>query len=465
MAIKNDVTSAANAGKAGEETLHYEGSGNIDPGYTQRMTCAALLSSELLLSKLPEVVCHKMKKQFEGKNFGIEELRAAIRLEKEMLDRMTGSGSVTGAGEVRVGRGSAERLQAAFDKMLGVNVSDSMRDVPPLVSLRAAYVEMTGDSEVTGVLNPQQLRRMQAAYGDSSFAYVLGNTLYRRMTQDYRELDDFGVSRLVGNNIRNATDFRTLESIRIGYYGDLPDVNTDIDDYPDLGEVTDEKVEYAIQERGGIITINRRTIINDDLRVVQKIISRLPRAARRTMAKRVWAPFLSNANYKGDSKALFHVDHGNLGSAAYSIAAALAARTAMARQAEPESGERLNLRPVTVAFPSELFGIVKNVNDFSPQAVTVDNGNCMFRFFKDEGLIECPFMVDTNDWLMFADPNECEIVELAFLNGQKEPLMVVADNPTAGGQMFVRGAIQYRITHDYECEPTDYRGAYKSVIT
>ena len=67
--------------------------------------------------------------------------------------------------------------------------------------------------------------------------YALGNTLYRRLTQDYRGFTDYGVSRLVGNNIRNATDFRPLESVRIGYYGDLPTIDSDTDDYPDLGEV------------------------------------------------------------------------------------------------------------------------------------------------------------------------------------------------------------------------------------
>jgi len=181
------------------------------------------------------------------------------------------------------------------------------------------------------------------------------------------------------------------------------------------------------------------------------------------MAKRIWNLFISNATYGGDNKAIFHTDHGNLGSAAYAIASALAARTAMAKQTEPGSGERLNLRPVTVAFPADLFGIVKNVNEFQPQAVTVDNGNSMYGFFKPEGLVEVPFMTDATDWLMFGDPNEAEIVELAFLNGQQEPQMLVADNP-AVGQMFVGGRIQYRISHDYEAECVDYRNAYKAVV-
>jgi hypothetical protein len=283
------------------------------------------------------------------------------------------------------------------------------------------------------------------------------------MVQDYREQSDFGVSRLVGSNIRNARDFRTMESVRIGYYGDLPDVNPEAVDYPDLGELGDEEISYALNQKGGMITITRKMIINDDMRVVQKIISRLPRAARRTLAKRCWAPFLTNATYKGDNKAIFHVDHGNLGSTAYGIASALAAKTGMAQQTEPESGERLMLRPVTVAYPSELYGIVKNVNEFQPQAVAIADGNNMFGFFKPEGMIECPFMTDATDWLMFADPNECEILELAFLNGQQEPEMFVADQ-AAVGQMFVADKVQYKIRHEYECEPVDFRGAYKAVV-
>ena len=101
------------------------------------------------------------------------------------------------------------------------------------------------------------------------------------MVQDYREISDYGVSRLVGSNIRNARDFRTMESVQIGYYGDLPDVTPETVDYPDLGELSDEKVEYALNQKGGIITITRRMIIDDDMRTVTKIISRLPRAARR----------------------------------------------------------------------------------------------------------------------------------------------------------------------------------------
>jgi hypothetical protein len=425
------------------------------------MACGMKLDTMLAASLLPEAAQTKIRNQFKDQVFEDSALQAAIKDTKELLDEVTGSGRVTAAG--RVTYESSDKLQAAFDQMFRVQVDSGLATVPAFTSLRAAYVEMTGDTDVTGVITPQNARRLQAAYGDTTFAYALGNTLYRRVAQDYREIQDYGVSRLVGNNIRNARDFRKLETMLIGYYGDLPTVNTDTDDYPDLGEVGDEMVEYALMEQGGIITIKRKTIINDDLRLVDKIISRLGRGARRGVARKVWTPFLTNANYKGDNKAIFHADHGNLGSAAYAIASALAAKTAMAQQKEQGSNERLLLRPVTVSYPSELFGIVSNVNTFRPQAVSVDNGNSMFGFFKDDGLFENPFMTDANNWMMFADPNEIEIVELAYLNGQQEPQMFIANNPTQG-QMFVNGGIQYKIQHDYNAEVIDFRGAYGAVV-
>lgn len=429
----------------------------------QVLVAAGTLDRELKECGLPEVCQADLRARFGGQVFNAEHLQAAIKTEKEKIDQLTGAGGVHGAGGVRVEREGGEKLQAACDKMLGVRVDDKFKDITPLKSLRAAYVAMTGDTEVRGYLEPGASQRLQAAYGTATFAYVLGNTLYRRMCQDYREQGDFGVARLVGPNIRNARDFRTLESVRIGYYGDLPDADPATEDYADLGEVSDERVEYALNQKGGLITINRVMIINDDMRVVEKIISRLPRAARRTLAKRVWAKVIGNATYKGDNKAIFHADHNNLGATAYGIVSALAAKTAMAQQAEPGSGERLMLRPVTVAFPSELFGLVKNVNDFNPQAVAIGDGNSMYGYFRPEGMIECPFMTDPSDWMMFADPSEVEILELAFLNGQQEPEMFVANQPTQG-QMFVADQIQYKIRHEYETEIVDYRGAYKAVV-
>lgn len=429
------------------------------------MAAGMTLTQELTASNLPEKFQAGLRKRFEGREFPVEELRAAIKETKEMIDELTGSGGVRDAGDIRVVRGSSEKLQAACDKLFGVKVDAGFSDIAPLTSLRAAYVEMTGDTEVRGYLDPAQTQRLQAAYGSTTFSYVLGNTLYRRLVQDYRELSDYGVSRLVGNNIRNARDFRTMESVRIGYYGDLPDVDPENLDYADLGELGDEEVSYALNQKGGLITITRKMIINDDMRAVQKIISRLPRAARRTLAKRCWSKFTANGTYKGDSKAVFHSDHSNLGSTAMSVTTLLAGIQAMKDQTEPDSSEKLMLQAKTLAIPTDLWATAKKINRTQGDPGTANFGNPLYQFFgaDDSGIIEVPFMTDTNNWMLFADPNECEILELAFLNGQQEPEMFIADQ-AAVGQMFVADKVQYKIRHEYECEIVDYRGAYAAIV-
>lgn len=431
----------------------------------RQMRAAMLLDRALGESKLPEVVIGKLRKRFEGTEFTAETLQAAIKDEKEVLDSLGAGSGVRSPGDARVVRDSSEKLQAACDKLFGVKVADNCADIAPFRSLRAAYVEMTGDTDVRGYLDPSQVQRMQAAFGSATFSYVLGNTLYRRMVTDYREIGDYGVGLLVGNNIRNAKDFRTLESVRIGYFGDLPDVNPEDADYGDLGELSDEEVSYALNQKGGIITITRKMIVNDDMRAVQKILSRLPRAARRTLAKRCWNKLIGNATYKGDSKAVFHADHGNLGAAALSTTALLAGKLAFSQQTEPGSGERLDLRPRTLAIPSNLWGTAKQINRTQGEPGTANLGNAFYGYFgaNDENIFECPFMTDANDWMLFGDPNECEILELAFLNGQQEPEMFVADQPSVG-QMFVADKMQYKIRHEYEAEIVDYRNAYKAVV-
>jgi hypothetical protein len=64
---------------------------------------------------------------------------------------------------------------------------------------------------------------------------------------------------------------------------------------------------------------------------------------------------------------------------------------------------------------------------------------------------------------LIADGGEVELLEGAYINGQREPEFFVADNPTVG-QLFVADKIQYKSRHEYEFEIADYRGFDKSVV-
>jgi hypothetical protein len=368
----------------------------------------------------------------------------------------------------------SEKLQAALDKLLGVDVDDKFRDVPAFRSLRGAYVSLTGDAEIRGIPSPAGLKlgeafmhmmQLPAAYSTSTFSFVLGNSMYRSLIKEYR-IPDYKEEVLI-SFVRNAKDFKNMEIIQVGYLGDVPDVNPETADYQELTLPTDVEATYAVNQKGWIMTVTRKAILNDDLKSVLQLVSKMGRAHRRTHAKRAWNKIIDNATYGGDSKALFHVDHGNLGAVtltndATGIATLTNRLKALYAQTEQDSGAGLALEPKYMWVPRALLEIAKALNSPWPLAGTVNPHAGLFGA-THEKIICNPLFVDADDWGLIADAAEVELLEAAYLNGQKEPEFFVADNPAAG-QMFVADKIQYKSRHEFEFEIADFRGFDKSVV-
>jgi hypothetical protein len=366
-----------------------------------------------------------------------------------------------------------EKLQAACDKLMGADVDEKFKHVPAFRSLRGAYAALTGDTEFRGVPSAagiklgeafMEMMGLSAAYSSSTFSYVLGNSLYRRLIKEYK-IPDYREDVLI-SYYRNAENFKTLEIIQVGYLGDVPDVNPETADYIEMTLPTDIEATYAINQKGWILTVTRKVIMNDDLKTVTQLVSKMARAHRRTHAKRAWNKIITNATFKGDSKQLFHTDHGNLGSTALTLdATGITTLTnrlkAMYAQAEQDSGEKLALIAKYLWVPRDVLEIAQGLNAPWPGAATPNPH--AGRFGQNHERIICnPLFTDVNDWGLVADGGDVELLEAAYINGRREPEFFVADNPTVG-QMFVADKIQYKSRHEYEVEIADYRGFDKSV--
>jgi len=368
----------------------------------------------------------------------------------------------------------SEKLQAALDKLLGVDVDEKFRDVPAFRSLRSSYLALTGDTEMRGIPSPagvklgeafMQMMQLPAAYSTSSFSFALGNSMHRRLIREYNAVN-YREDALI-SFYRNAENFKTLEIIQVGYFGDVPDVNPETADYIEITMPTDIEATYVINQKGWILTVTRRVILNDDLKTVVQLVSKMGRAHRRTHAKRAWNKIVTNATYKGDSKLLFHTDHGNLGAVALTAdATGIATLTnrlkAMYAQAEQDSGEKLALVPKYLWVPRDCLEIAQTLNTPWPGA-TAPNPHAGKFGQNHENIICNPLFTDVNDWGLIADGGDAELLEAAYINGRREPEFFVADNPTVG-QMFVADKIQYKSRHEFEFEIADYRGFDKSVI-
>lgn len=454
-------------------------------------------------SKLPEACLKDLRTRFMDQPGKIEDVQQAIKAEREKIDAISQAGKVNGLGFTRdvMVEGAFERTQASLDKMMGVK--DVKSDAPAFHSIRQAYELMTGDKGVTGRRSnytPEQLHRMvQAAQAyqaegvdefgaskpgyaawamqaqlSSSWPLAMANSLYRRLSQDYAEVD-YMEGRIISNR-RRVIDFRSIEINRINYSPDLPTVVEDAD-YTELASIGEEGANYKVSKRGRIITITMETIMNDDLSAIQRMVRNEGRAARRTFARFVWNFLMSNPNYDGDSVALFHASHNNLGAVALTanstgVTAVVNRLNALMNQTEPGSGEKLGgawwtARPQLIV-PNALQSIAKQLNqsDGIPGAANQGDNPIAGLFGSKENperIIVNPLFTDTDDWYVTRQPSDVEMIEVGFLNGQESPELFLADNQQVG-TMFMADKLQYKTRHIYGGEIADFRGMDKSVV-
>lgn len=464
-----------NGGRAAPQPTAPAAAGQLTPDLLQE---ARLIESRLMLREelsdcgLPDLTKKRIRERFEGQVATREQIQAAITAEREYLAelspaRIRGVGGPRGQGGVDVGPGKLDKLQAALDKTFGLEISDpALKGVKP-IGLRQLYNEITlgHDPEVSGVLQESAVQDMlQEAFTNATLPRVVANTMHRRLLKDYRELD-YGERRII-SSIGSAADFKTQESIRVGYFSDLDDVDPETGDYPEIAPYGEEAATYSVGQKGNIVTVTRKHIINDDVGAFVRLSSRLGRAARRTFARFVWSFFKDNPVITLDGTAWFTAAHNNLLSVPLTPAALTSARNLLYNQTELSSGEKLGLNVFLLVVPIDLeeTAIQINQSDKVPGSANND-ANRWFRKFgaNNENIVVNPFLDDPTDWGVFANPADVDIIEVKFLNGQEEPELWVADTPTVG-QMFTADKLQMKIRHEYGGTVVDWRGAVKSVV-
>ncbi|MEP9372611.1 hypothetical protein [Mesorhizobium sp. KR1-2] len=416
----------------------------------------AVVSRRLALDRrlsacgLPQSAKERVRKEFSGRTtFTEAEVVKRIADEGRYLSGLgVGGGQVKGLGAT-VGDGPREKgrtmLEAFFDP--------AHKDHRHARSIKDCYVHLTGDAKVTGRVNKSA--RFTEALDSTSFSEVLGDSITRRMIADYRTATEFDIWRELTGAPVPINDFRTQERTRFGGYGDLPIV-AQRGSYDPLTSPEDEAASYAVAKRGGTETVTLEMIKNDDVGAIQRIPTRLSRAAKRTLSKFV-LDFIRQNPTVYDGKKLFHADHGNLHTDALSAAAYAAARLAMVKQQEFGTADAIGVGPKYLWVPPELEEAAYNIFQ---RATNLDK---TFVQTLVPTIVPVWYWTDGNDWAISADPLDIPTVEIGFLDGNEEPELFVQDSPTVGS-FFTNDEITYKIRHIYGGAAVDFRGVAKSVV-
>jgi hypothetical protein len=462
-----------------------------------KLRCSMALKDKLSESDLPEVAKERLRVTYKDKIFETEDLVRAIAAEKEYLAKVNpqpSSESIPG-GSITGGLGSFARACMAVDKLFGMtketlekmaklerldhrpffedirstqDIAD-FEKVPAFSSLREMYTFFTGDPEVTGRFNRKGLApelRSSMDVTSATFTYVLGNTLSRRLVALYREMK-YNEELLISVK-KPVKDFRQQEAVLVGGFPDLATVDPEAADYLEIAGVTDEESTYSIGQKGNILTITRKTIINDDISIIMRLIAGLSRAARRTHAKYVWNFYVNNSNCS-DATAWFTAGHSNLGATALSYATALIAYKALASTTEKDSGERLGLLDDPSVKPNLIgpIDIMETINKIATETFYYSANDLTTKLPNPLAgkinAVVCSLFTDVNDWGLLLPPTVADMVEMGYLNGREDPELFVADMPQSE-QVFVADKIRHKIRHEYAGAVIDFRTGYKAVV-
>lgn len=432
----------------------------------QKITCSMMLTRKLAASKLPGPTKKLVEGKYKDTIFAEPDLDTELGNYVAMFADMSKSGKVVGLGEadVEMGKGEAEKKVLALE---GFFAKKDIDGVKHFRSFREAYASITGDVNITGQMREaKNILRMTEALNTSSWAQILEDVMHKRMMKEYTMpgLQDW---RKIVSDVNSSPNYLPQHRTRMGGYGVLPDV-TEEATYLPLTSPGDEKISYSVTKRGGLETITREMIINDDIGAIRRIPVKLGRSAAITLYRFVFDMIKDNVTLDYDSIALFHADHGNLGSTALSGAALQTARIAMNVQAEKDAAVNIiGLEPKYLLVPLILSDIAFRLTTGEKKIVGsgTDEAGHDPNIHSTYGLesIVLPYWTDDTDWALVTDPNTAPTIELGFLNGQEDPELFVQDQPNVGS-MFAADKITYKIRHEYGGDVQDHRGMFKAVV-
>lgn len=430
-----------------------------------------VIESALRNSRLPAASQQQIRLQLaDAQEVTPDRLDALIEQQRTLVAQLQEDRVISGVGtpidSARVSGmlSSVDKVEAALTALIeGRRPASGIR---PLTGIREAYILLSGDYDMHGMFHPENVGL--AAVNSTTMAGIVANAMNKVVVNQFQRYPrpwEPVVTR------RDFTNLQTVRWITLGGVGELPTVGEGAA-YTEL-DWDDQTETSAWTKKGGYLAVTLETIDKDDTDRVQQVPLALAQAAWLTLYK-AFANIFSQSSGVGptmsDSKALFHNDHNNLGSTALSYTAWDATRTAMRKQTELNSGERLGgiVVPRYLLVPPDLEGTALTVllsegqpgtanNDENPWAE--GNDHEARRAAARRRVIVVDLWTDTDNWAAIADPMLYPSIGLGYRFGETPEIFSVASD--TNGLMFTNDAMPVKVRYFYAIGPTDWRGLYK----
>lgn len=344
----------------------------------------------------------------------------------------------------------ARQVEALSARMMGTAPTDAARPFMQMGLADYARDALTRSGTVGVAMMGREELLQRAMHTVSDFPELLTGAGNRVLADAYRRAES-PLKQLARQ--RTAADFRPLSTLKVGNF-------TKLEKLTESGEIkalstAEAKEGYSLETFGGIFSLSRKAIVNDDLGAFARWGEMMGQAAAETEAGQLLALLTANAGAgvtMGDGKALFHADHGNL-AAAGSLLDVLSldtARQAMRTQKMQDGKTPVNVVPrFLVVSPALETAAEKLLTSIQPNTTADVNP-----FGGKLSLIVEPRLTG-NGWYLFGDPSTAPVLEYAYLSSAQGPQLSSRD----GWEVLGR---EFRVTLDFGAGATDHRGAYRN---
>ena len=316
------------------------------------------------------------------------------------------------------------------------------------VDMAKELLNLRGES--TMALSPASLVT-RALHTTSDFPIILGNTVGRVLRDAYQAAPS-GIRRL--GRQTSARDFRSVNKIMLGEAPLLEKLN----EHGEIkaGTMAEAREAYKIETWAKKIGITRQVLVNDDIGAFSDLARRMGQGAAETEA-RILVTLLEANSGAGptlsDTKALFHVDHGNKAAtgAVISDTTLSAARLALRTQ-KGIDGRIIRVTPKNLLVPPALETVAEKWLATIAPATAAD----VNPFSGAMSLVVEPRLSSATRWYVTADPGEIDGLEFAYLSGNEGPQVESRSGWDVDG-------VEIRVILDFGAGFIDHRGWFQNL--
>lgn len=449
----------------------------VEQGAAEMLTAmaASVLDSRLAASGLPAHLQDLVRESLRPA-WRPAELDAAIERARGAWAKLEAERTVRGV-EPRVSgmQDSLDRISEALTAL--IEKRPPKGGVRPLSGIREAYIALSGDYDMKGLFQPDNIGL--AAVNSTTMASIVANVLNKMVVNSFQAYPRWWAP------VVRAESFASLQTVRwitLGGVGELPTVGEGAA-YTEL--TWDDAYESATwAKKGGYLGITLEAMDRDDVGQLRAAPQALAQAAWLTLGKAISGVFTANSGVGPtmiDTGALFNATavssaggHANLGTAALSTSSWQAAKLAMRKQAEVNSGERLGAltSPRYLLVPPDLEPTALTVlaseglpgtanNDINPEAE--GSGFDARMAAARRRIIVVDLWTDTNNWAAVADPQMYPTIGVGYRYGETPEIFSVA-TPNSG-LMFTNDVMPIKVRYFFAVGPMDWRGMYKANVS